>query len=185
MEGVVALSTRVAEHDREARFAAFAASHRERALRLAWRLVGGDASAAEDVTQDAFVKAYRGLGQFRDEAALSTWFYRILVRQAYSFLRWRRVRERFGGSVPEDPQDLAPAPASDPALQRRIAQALATLPRTQRDAFLLVHLEGFTVSEAAEIMGRAAGTLKSNLHRARLALRRQLDDVLDEPGVKS
>ena len=185
MEGVAALSTAVAEHDREARFAAFAVSHRERALRLAWRLVGGDAAAAEDVTQDAFVKAYRGLAQFRDEAQLSTWFYRILVRQAYSFLRWRRVRERFGGAVPQDPPDLAPAPTSDPALQRRIADALATLPRTQRDAFLLVHLEGFTVNEAAEIMGRAPGTLKSNLHRARLALRRQLDGVLGETGEKS
>jgi RNA polymerase sigma-70 factor (ECF subfamily) len=184
MEGVVALRTAVAE-DREARFAAFAASHRERALRLAWRLVGGDAAAAEDVTQDAFVKAYRGLGQFRDEAQLSTWFYRILVRQAYSFLRWRRVRERFGGDVPEEPPDSAPTPESDPALQRRIAQALATLPRTQRDAFLLVNLEGFTVNEAAEIMGRAPGTLKSNLHRARLALRRQLDDVLADTGEKS
>lgn len=182
MEGVVALSTAVAELDREARFAAFAASHRERALRLAWRLVGGDAAAAEDVTQDAFVKAYRGLGGFRDEAALSTWFYRILVRQAYSYLRWRRVRERFGGEAPEDPPDPAGAPISDPHLQRRIAEALAALPRTQRDAFLLVHLEGFTVSEAAEIMGRAPGTLKSNLHRARTALRKSLDGVLENKG---
>jgi RNA polymerase sigma-70 factor (ECF subfamily) len=179
---VLALSTAPAEADREARFAAFAASHRERALRLAWRLVGGDTAAAEDVTQDAFVKAYRGLPQFRDEAALSTWFYRILVRQAYSFLRWRRVRERFGGEVPENPPDLAPAPQSDPALRRRISDALAALPRTQRDAFLLVHLEGFTVNEAAEIMGRAPGTLKSNLHRARMALRRRLDDVVDSQG---
>lgn len=180
--GVLALSTAPAELDREARFAAFAASHRERALRLAWRLVGGDMAAAEDVTQDALVKAYRGLPQFRDEAALSTWFYRILVRQAYSFLRWRRVRERFGGEVPENPPDTAPTPQSDPALRRRIADALAALPRTQRDAFLLVHLEGFTVNEAAEIMGRAPGTLKSNLHRARMALRRRLDDVVDSRG---
>ncbi|HVN39380.1 MAG TPA: RNA polymerase sigma factor [Myxococcota bacterium] len=176
------MSTAPAELDREARFAAFAASHRERALRLAWRLVGGDMAAAEDVTQDALVKAYRGLPQFRDEAALSTWFYRILVRQAYSFLRWRRVRERFGGEVPENPPDTAPTPQSDPALRRRIADALAALPRTQRDAFLLVHLEGFTVNEAAEIMGRAPGTLKSNLHRARMALRRRLDDVVDSRG---
>jgi RNA polymerase sigma-70 factor (ECF subfamily) len=183
MEGVVALQNALAEADREARFAAFAASHRERALRLAWRLVGGDAAAAEDVTQDAFVKAYRCLARFRDEAALSTWFYRILVRQAYSYLRWRRVRERFGGEAPEEPSDAAAgAPSSDPALRRLVAQALAALPRTQRDAFLLVHLEGFTVAEAAEIMGRAQGTLKSNLHRARIALRRRLEGVLEKTG---
>ena len=182
MEGVVALSTALAEPDREARFAAFAATHRDRALRLAWRLVGGDAAAAEDVTQDAFLKAYRGLAHFRDEAALSTWFYRILVRQAYSYLRWRRVRQRFGGETPEEPPDTAAAPAPDPALRRRIADALAALPRTQRDAFLLVHLEGFTISEAARIMGRAEGTLKSNLHRARMALRRRLDGVVGNTG---
>jgi RNA polymerase sigma-70 factor (ECF subfamily) len=179
MEGVFALSSALAESDLEARFTAFAATHRERALRLAWRLVGGDAAAAEDVTQDAFVKAYSGLSRFRDEAALSTWFYRILVRQAYSYLRWRRVRERFGGAVPDDPPDPAARPSSDPALQRLIQEALAALPRTQRDAFLLVHLEGFTVSEAAEIMGRATGTLKSNLHRARTALKKRLDGVLE------
>ena len=179
MEGVAALGSALAQTDREARFAAFAASHRDRALRLAWRLVGGDGAAAEDVTQDAFVKAYRGLSQFRDEAQLSTWFYRILVRQAYSFLRWRRVRERFGGEVPEDPPDRRPAPSPDPGLRRQIADALAALPRAQREAFLLVHLEGFTVNEAAEIMGRAPGTVKSHLHRALTALRRRLDGVLE------
>ena len=105
LEGVFALSSALAQSDREARFAAFASTHRERALRLAWRLVGGDAAAAEDVTQDAFVKALRGLARFRDEAPLSTWFYRILVRQAYSYLRWRRVRERFGGEAPDEPPD--------------------------------------------------------------------------------
>jgi RNA polymerase sigma-70 factor (ECF subfamily) len=184
MEGVAALPTALAEPDRETRFAAFAATHRERALRLAWRLLGGDAAAAEDVTQDALVKAYQGLAGFRDEAALSTWFYRILVRQAYSYLRWRRVRQRFGGEVPAEPPDPATPPAPDPPLQRRIAEALAALPRTQRDAFLLVHLEGFTVAEAAQIMGRAQGTLKSNLHRARTALRRRLADLLDDTGER-
>jgi RNA polymerase sigma factor (sigma-70 family) len=179
MEGVVALGSALAESDREARFAAFAATHRDRALRLAWRLVGGDGAAAEDVTQDAFAKAYRGLAGFRDEAQLSTWFYRILVRQAYSHLRWRRVRERFGGEVPEEPPDTRAAPLPDPALRRRIADALAALPKAQRSAFLLVHLEGFTVNEAAEIMGRAPGTVKSHLHRALTALRRRLDGVLE------
>jgi RNA polymerase sigma-70 factor (ECF subfamily) len=66
----------------EQRFHMFVASHRDRARRLAWRLVGGDDAAAEDVIQEAFIKAYRALGQFREEASLATWFYRIVVRQA-------------------------------------------------------------------------------------------------------
>ena len=65
----------------EQRFHLFVASHRERARRLAWRLVGGDDAAAEDVVQEAFIKAYRALGQFREEASLATWFYRIVVRR--------------------------------------------------------------------------------------------------------
>ena len=180
MEGVAVLSGALAERDREARFAAFAATHRERALRLAWRLVGGDGAAAEDVVQDAFVKAYQGLPRFRDEAAISTWFYRILVRRAYSYLRWRRVRERFGGEAPEEPADPAARALPDPALRQRIAEALDALPRGQRDAFVLVRLEGFSVNEAAEIMGRAPGTVKSHLHRALVALRQRLEGVLEE-----
>jgi RNA polymerase sigma-70 factor (ECF subfamily) len=75
--------------DLEQRFSLFVGTHRERARRLAWRLVGGDDGAAEDVTQDAFVKAYQGLSTFREEARLETWFYRILVRQAHNYRRWR------------------------------------------------------------------------------------------------
>jgi RNA polymerase sigma-70 factor (ECF subfamily) len=89
------------------------------------------------------------------------------------------VRERFGGEVPEEPADPSAAPLPDPALRRQIADALAALPNAQRSAFLLVHLEGFTVNEAAKIMGRAPGTVKSHLHRALTALRRRLDGALD------
>lgn len=179
MEEVLAV-TAVAQSDLEARFATFAATHRERAVRLAWRILRGDRAAAEDVAQDAFVRAYRGLGRFRDEAALDTWFYRVLVRQAYSHLRWRAVRNRFGGPAPEEgPPDLS-EPEGDPVLRRRIGDALGALPRTQRDAFLLVHLEGFTVRETAAILGKAPGTVKSHLHRALTALRRRLEDTLDD-----
>ena len=65
--------------DLEQRFDAFVNEERDRALRIAWRLLGGDAAAAEDVAQEAFVRAYRGLAGFRGEAELATWFRRILV----------------------------------------------------------------------------------------------------------
>jgi RNA polymerase sigma-70 factor (ECF subfamily) len=185
MEEVAGLPRALArdrEESLEERFAAFAATRRDRALRLAWRLVGGDEATAEDVTQEAFVRAYRALRRFRDEASLDTWFYRILVRQAYSHLRWRRVRERFAGPVPDEPPDPSPAAPGDPVLRRRIADALAALPRAQRDAFVLVHLEGFSVRETADIMGRAQGTVKSHLHRALRSLRGRLDASLEAVG---
>jgi len=141
------------EREREERFEAFLASHRERARSLAWRLLGGDAAAAEDVAQEAFLRAWRSLDRFRGEARLETWFYRILVRQAHNHRRWRAVRERFAGPSPDEPPGGEPADRGDPALRRRIEAALAGLSRGQREAFVLVHLEGFTVREAAEATG--------------------------------
>ena len=64
---------------REARFATFVEAHRERTVGLAWRLLGGDRAAAEDVAQQAFLSAWRALPRFRDEAALSTWLHRIVI----------------------------------------------------------------------------------------------------------
>lgn len=166
----------------EERFSAFVASHRTRALRLAWRLTGGDDAAAEDVAQEAFVKAYRSLEQFRGEAKLETWFYRILVRQAANHRRWRAVRERWNGMFSEDLPDPSPSAMGDPSLRRRIGAALDKLTKRQREAFVLVHMEGFSVSEAAEMTDCPAGTLKSHLHRALLRLREELGD-LRGPGA--
>ena len=176
------LAARVdAEAARRGDFAAFVARHRDRALALAWRLCGGDAAAAEDVAQEAFLRAFRALGQFRSEASLSTWFTRILVNEARRNRRWRWVRERFSGALPAEP----PAPAtaeSDPLLRERVAGALARLPHAQREAFVLVHLEGLSVREAAQVVDRAEGTIKSHLHRARGALRAQLADLAPPRG---
>jgi len=172
------------ESDLQRRFEALLATHRDRAVRLAWRLLGGDQAAAEDVTQDAFVSAYQALDRFRGSARLETWFYRILVRKAYSHIRWRKVRERFGRVDPEEAAPPEPRAASDPTLRRRISQALDALPKTQRSAFVLVHLEGFTVREAAEIMGKAEGTVKSHLHRSLTKLRELLADVARGTGAE-
>lgn len=167
--------------DREQRFRAFVHSYRERAVRLAWRLTGGDAAAAEDVAQDAFFKVYKSLPQFREESSLATWYYRVLVRQAQKYRRWRAVRERWSRLWKEDVRNPALADPPDPGLRRRIAHALDHLPRGQREAFVLVHLEGFTVSEAAELLKKSPGTVKSHLHRGLQALRTALAD-LKPPG---
>jgi RNA polymerase sigma-70 factor (ECF subfamily) len=165
------------ELDRERTFAAFVAAHRDRAIGMAWRLLGGDGAAAEDVAQEAFARAHRALGSFRGEARLSTWFYRILLNEAQRHRRWRWVRERRAAPLPEDPPDPAPQAPGDPALRARVARALLRLPRGQREAFVLVHLEGLSVREAAETTGRATGTIKSHLHRALRSLREQLSDL--------
>lgn len=161
--------------DRAARFRAFVATHRQRAVSMAWRLCGGDQALAEDIAQEAFVQAWKGLASFREEAQLSTWFYRILIRQAGAQRRKQRWRDRWQALTGAEPADAAPG--ADDGLQRRIAAALDQLSAGQREAFVLVHLEGYTVVEAAALVGRAPGTLKSHLHRALTTLRVQLADL--------
>ena len=167
---------------REARFRAFVVEHRERAVSMAWRMLGGDRAMAEDVAQDAFVRAYRALPQFREDARLSTWFFRILVRQVQNRRRWLAVRRRwralFAHEAPAD--EVAPADP-DVGLQRRIGAAMERLSPGQREVFVLVHFEGLTVTEAAAVLGRAPGTLKSHLHRALVSLRADLADL--RPGA--
>jgi RNA polymerase sigma factor (sigma-70 family) len=90
--------------DLEDRFDAFVVAQRQRAVGLAWRLLGDDYAAAEDVAQDAFVRAFRGLARFRGEASESTWFYRILVNEVRRHRRWLAVRRRLGG-LPGDRGD--------------------------------------------------------------------------------
>ena len=177
MEGASASQTVATEPDLERRFASFVASHRDRACSLAWRLVGGDAAAAEDVTQEAFAKAYAALGRFREDSSLETWFYRILVRQAANYRRWRSLRDVWAGTWREDAPDPAPGEPGDPVLRRRITRALERLTRSQREVFILVHMEGFSVREAAELMRKAEGTVKSHLHRSLQNLRAELGDL--------
>src|SRR5687767_7267678 len=89
------------ESDLEQRFDAFVNGYRDRAVRIAWRLLGGDA-AAEDVAQEAFARAHRGLARFRDDAKLSTWFYRILVNEVRRHQRWRMLRGAWSGDGDPD-----------------------------------------------------------------------------------
>lgn len=161
--------------ERNQRFRAFVSTHRDRAVSMAWRLCGGDQALAEDIAQEAFAQAWRGLASFRDEAKLSTWFYRILIRQANAQRRKYVWRNRWNELTGQEPARVEPQP--DDGLKRRIAKALEGLSAGQREAFVLVHMEGFTVVEAAEMVGRAPGTMKSHLHRALKALRVELADL--------
>ena len=164
--------------DLDARFAELMRTHRERARRIAWRLVGGDDAAADDVTQDAFLNAYRGLSRFREDAKLETWLFRIVVHQAHTYRRWRAVRSLWNADTDVDAAaDPTTTVAGDPLLRRRIAASLERLSRSQRDAFVLVYLEGFTTRAAAAILGKAEGTVKSHLQRALKTLRNELGDL--------
>ena len=163
-----------------AEFAAFVEARRERALRLAYRLLGGDADAVEDVTQNAFLRAHRALAGFRGESSVDTWVDRILVREVQRQRRWRRLRNLFGGSAEQASEPEDERASGDPGLRRRIVDALERLSPAQREVFVLVHLEEQSVAETAAVLGKAIGTVKSHLHRALESLRRELADLSKE-----
>lgn len=161
-------------------FGAFFEANVDRARSIAWRLVGGNAAAAEDVVQDAFVKAYRSLHKFRGDAKLESWFFRIVINEAHNHRRWRKVREAFGAVDAEETPEPAPRKASDPLAREAIASALEELSGKQRECFVLVHMEGFTVREVSGMLGMAEGTVKHHLHRALRKLRASLAAVREE-----
>ncbi len=149
----------------------------EKAVRIAWRLTGEDQQIAEDVAQEAFLKAHKAFSGFRNESKISTWFYRTLVRQAANHRRWRGVRLKWQGLLEAVSPNSTGALSADPFLKKSIASALEQLSPKQRSVFVLTHLEGFTVPQAALVLGCATGTAKSHLYRGIQTLRVELGDV--------
>jgi RNA polymerase sigma-70 factor, ECF subfamily len=140
---------------------------------LAYRLVG-DRKDAEDVAQDAYLRAFRGLEGFRGDAQFETWLYRIVSNAAMSHLRRRR---RFGDLLtePEDgpPQEiLSAARTEDQALDRHELQAaLSSLPLSLRSVVLLKDVYGLSCKEIGDEIGISEGAVKVRLHRGRARLK--------------
>lgn len=148
--------------------------HRLRAL--ACRLLG-DRTAMDDALQEAYVKAYRALPGFREDAGLGTWLYRITYRACVDLQR-RESRHQTDTTEWAPPMAGATGPAADPAAtaasRTDLQRALAALPVDQRAAVLLVDAEGLDYDAAAAVLGVAPGTIASRLSRARAALRAAL-----------
>ena len=129
---------------------------------------------ADEVTQDVFVRVWRKLATYRGEAAFGTWLHRLAVNV---ILGRRQMlgqrRERF---LPDDTA-LASVSArrGTPELSLDFETAIARLPDGARQVFVLHDVEGYRHEEIANLLGLAVGTSKSQLHRARMALRRHLD----------
>lgn len=136
--------------------------------------MAGDATLAEELAQDVFVKAWQKLGSFRGESAFSTWLYPIAVNVALSERRSRRRRT----SRVMATDDLTPfeKPTRREGSEERmdLQKALTVLPEGARAVFVLHDVEGYKHHEIGELMGVATGTSKAQLHRARRLLREAL-----------
>jgi RNA polymerase sigma-70 factor (ECF subfamily) len=162
-------------------FGTLFARHRDRLWAVALRTTGNPEDA-EDAVQEAMIAAFRRAGSYRGEAAVTTWLHRIVVNASLDRIRRRAVRA--ADSLPDDLDVLprqgaaaAQANAGDPELAAEAADrrsavltALTRLPAEQRAALVLVDMEGFSMGEAADILGVAVGTVKSRCSRGRARL---------------
>jgi RNA polymerase sigma-70 factor, ECF subfamily len=146
--------------------------HASRVYSLAFRL-SGDAEQAREFTQDAFIRAFSRLSQFRGEAAFSTWLHRIVVTVVSNA---RRSEIRFGREVALDEANSieVSTPQADPDLRECIARAVENLSEAYRTTLIMHDIEGYTHAEIAGILGVPEGTCKSRLSAARAQLREEL-----------
>ncbi len=151
--------------------------HYRRVYSICLRMTGNIAEA-EDLTQEVFIQLNRKLSSFRGESAFTTWLHRLTVNQVLMHFRKRSVKSELTTEDGEMPDSVDPDtinPESMPIIDRiAIEIAIAQLPPGYRTVFVLHDVEGYEHEEIARILRCSAGTSKSQLHKARLKLRRLL-----------
>ena len=149
--------------------------YNQRLYRITRAIVRDDAEA-EDVTQDAWVRAFEHLDQFEGRARFSTWLTRIAVHEASARIRRRGRQTDIEDSMPTLASDAAGPEerAADHELGRVIEEAVDRLPEVYGSAFMLREIEGLSTEETAACLGIPAETVKTRLHRARALLRNHI-----------
>lgn len=174
--------------DREA-FGELVERYQSKVFNLAYRLLN-DADEAADVSQEAFVRIYRGIERFHGGSQLGTWIYRIVHNLCLDELKKKRRRPQVVADPADDDGDggdslldRMPDESAEPQgrimtgeTQRLVRAAIARLKPHHRDVLVLYDLMGHSYNEVADLLGTNVGTIKSRLNRARLALAKELED---------
>lgn len=163
--------------------------YQHRVLKLVGRFVN-DAAEAEDVAQEAFLKAYRALASFRGESAFYTWLYRIAINTAKNALVANRRRpvdfnldlqdpEQYERQARLKDEDTPEGVLLTDEIRNVVERAMEQLPEDLRTAIVLRELEGLSYEEIAEAMDCPVGTVRSRIFRAREAIDKKLKPLLD------
>jgi len=151
----------------------------------------GDTADAADSTQEVFLKAFRGIRNFRRGSSLKTWLYRIAIREALNNRRWfkRHLQKNVSidaepeeGHAPVEVEDANASPYEQMAtheIQAAVQDALQQIPEVFRSAVILRDLEGLSYEEVAEVLDCSVGTVKSRILRGRRTLKELLEPLLD------
>ncbi len=150
--------------------------HRDRIYALVWRLCGGDAGLAEDLLQEAFIRAWQKLDSFRGDSRFGTWLHRLSANVALSDRRSRMRRLTRETELDVTAERKAAGDRDVYAGKRMdLEKAVSTLPERARTVLVLYDIEGYSHAEIAEIAGMAVGSSKAQLHRARKLVREELN----------
>jgi len=172
-------------------FRDFIERHQERVRNICYRFLES-VEDAEEIAQDVFVEVYRSLERFRGDSSLSTWVYRIAVTKSIDCLRKRRRIKRFGAikmmlglaeveNQVAAPDDCNPERVLEEKERRAIlAQALDSLPESQRVAITLIKYEELSYKEVAEVMGLSVSSVEALVHRAKLGLQSRLTRTFEK-----
>ncbi len=177
------LVRRFVSGDRAA-FAVLVERHERRVYNLALRMTGREEDA-RDASQEAFLTALRKLSSFRGEAAFATWLHRVTVNACYDLLRKRQrapLLDRGDDERPEPEPPPAPDHAEDAVTSLDVQRALLQVPPDYRAVMILHDVQDLPQDQVAAILRIPIGTVKSRLHRGRIALARALDV---EPAQRS
>lgn len=152
--------------------------HRRSVYQLCYRFVGNHEDAS-DLSQDVFVRVYRGLGRFRGDASFSTWLYRIGVNVCLT-----RVTARTPATEPLEAESRVDRQAPDPAAgiaraqrARQVRAAIASLPARQRTVLILRVYQDLPHREIAALLGTSVGSVKANFFHALANLKKRLDGL--------
>lgn len=151
--------------------------HHRRVYSICLRMLQ-NAFEAEDLTQDVFIQLYRKVGSFRGDSAFTTWLHRLTVNQVLMHFRKRNVKFEKTTEEGETPEQIVPGTDNPFKMQivdkMALENAIEQLPAGYKNVFVLHDVEGFEHEEVARILGCSVGTSKSQLHKARLKLRKLL-----------
>ena len=151
--------------------------HHRRVYSLCLRMLQNTAEA-EDLTQEVFIQLYRKIGSFRGDSAFTTWLHRLTVNQVLMHFRKRTVKFEKTTEEGETPVQIVPGTENSgkmPIVDKiALENAIAQLPTGYKNVFVLHDVEGYEHEEVAKILGCSVGTSKSQLHKARLKMRKLL-----------
>ncbi len=149
-------------------------AHQQGIYRLCYRLTG-NVEDAKDLTQEVFIKALKGIGGFKGESDIRTWLYRIAINTGST---WRKKNLNQPLSF-EVTGEIADRKTPDVLLQRKVSEAVDSLPYKQRSVFVMHHYEGYKHDEIARITDRSPGSVKANYFQAVQKLKEKLKDFVE------